>query len=215
MTDHLDKTRNQRTDFIKGSLDQVTYHDPLLFFNEWYRDAHEKNCADPHALVLGTVSSDGQPSSRIVYMRELLEEGFVIYTNYLSRKGTETEANSKVSALFYWDCLERQVRVEGLIEKISAEMSDDYFASRPRISQIGAWASEQSKEIPDRATLEERVKFFEEKYPNQVPRPPHWGGYLIKPHYFEFWQGRLGRLHDRFCFEKQPDSTWRIYRISP
>lgn len=214
MTDHLDKTRNQRTDFTKGSLDQVKHPDPFLFFSEWYREAHEKNCADPHAFVLGTVSKDGQPSSRIVYMRELLSEGIILYTNYLSRKGKEIAAHKKVSALFYWDCNERQVRMEGEIEKVSEELSDDYFASRPRISQIGAWASEQSQEIPDRAALDERVKYFEEKYPEKVPRPPHWGGYLIKPNYFEFWQGRLGRLHDRICYEKI-DDHWKIFRIAP
>lgn len=214
MSDHLDKTRNERNDFSKGNLDKASHQNPMLFFSEWYREAHEKNCADPHAVVLGTVSKDLQPSSRIVYMRELLEEGVVIYTNYLSRKGDEIHANNKVSLLFYWDCVERQVRIEGTIEKVDELISDDYFASRPRNSQIGAWASEQSKEIPDRATLDERVKFFEEKFPNVVPRPPHWGGYLIRPNYFEFWQGRVGRLHDRICYEKQNDG-WRIYRISP
>jgi len=213
MTDHLDKTRNERTDFSKGNLDAASNPNPMLFFSEWYREAHEKNCADPHALVLGTVSTN-QPSSRIVYMRDLLEEGFVIYTNYLSRKGEEIDLNNKVSALFYWDCAERQVRIEGSIEKIDALISDDYFASRPRMSQIGAWASDQSKEIPDRKTLEKKVKFFEEKFPNKVPRPTHWGGYLIRPHYFEFWQGRVGRLHDRICYEKQNDA-WRVFRISP
>lgn len=213
MTDHLDKTRNERSDFSKGNLDDAKHADPMLFFSEWYREAHEKNCADPHAVVLSTALNN-QPSSRIVYMRDLLEEGFVIYTNYLSRKGTQIDANNKVSALFYWDCTERQVRIEGTIEKIDALISDDYFASRPRISQIGAWASDQSQEIPDRKTLEEKVKFYEEKFPNKVPRPPHWGGYLIRPNYFEFWQGRVGRLHDRICYEKQ-GSAWRIYRISP
>jgi len=213
MTDHLDKTRNERNDFSKGNLDATSHPDPMLFFSEWYREAHEKNCADPHALVLGTVSNN-QPSSRIVYMRDLLEEGFVIYTNYLSRKGEEIDLNNKVSALFYWDCAERQVRIEGSIEKIDPLISDDYFASRPHMSQIGAWASDQSKEILDRKTLEEKVKFYEEKFPNKVPRPPHWGGYLIRPHYFEFWQGRVGRLHDRICYEKQNDA-WRVFRISP
>lgn len=214
MTDHLDEMRNKRNDFTKGNLDQVKHPDPFLFLGEWYREAHEKNCPDPHAFVLGTVSETGQPSSRIVYMRELLEEGIIFYTNYLSRKGKEAANNEKVSALFYWDCTERQVRIEGTVEKIDPQLSDDYFAARPRISQIGAWASEQSSEIPDRATLDERVEYFEKKFPEVVPRPPHWGGYLIKPHYFEFWQGRLGRLHDRICYEKQNDG-WRIFRISP
>lgn len=214
MSDHIDKTRNQRNDFTKGNLDDVKYRDPLLFFNEWYREAHEKNCADPHAFVLSTVSKSGMPSSRIVYMRDLLEEGIVFYTNYLSKKGEQTELNPQVAVLFYWDCTERQVRIEGTIEKVSEELSDDYFASRPRISQIGAWASEQSKEIPNRETLDERVRLFEEKFPDRVPRPPHWGGYLIKPQYFEFWQGRVGRLHDRFCFERS-ENGWKIYRVSP
>ncbi|MFT4600200.1 MAG: pyridoxamine 5'-phosphate oxidase [Arenicella sp.] len=214
MSDHIDKTKNDRHDFEKGKLNAFKYDDPMLFFNEWYQDAHEKNAADPHAVVLSTVDKDGQPSSRIVYMREILEEGFIIYTNYLSKKGGEILKNQKVAGLFYWDVLERQVRVEGEAEKIDPQISDDYFASRPRMSQIGAWASEQSSEIDSRSSLEERVKFFEDKYPNEVPRPPHWGGYLIKPQYFEFWQGRLGRLHDRLCYQKEANS-WKQFRIAP
>ena len=214
MSDHLDKTRNDRHDFEKNKLDVFKYDDPMLFFSEWYQDAHEKNAADPHAVVLSTVDKSGQPSSRIVYMRELLEEGFIIYTNYLSRKGAEIGVNQKVAGLFYWDVLERQVRVEGEAVMVDAQISDDYFASRPRISQIGAWASEQSTEIESRASLEERVAFFEKKYPNEVPRPPHWGGYLIVPNYFEFWQGRLGRLHDRLCYKRE-EENWLKYRIAP
>ena len=214
MSDHLDKTRNDRRDFEKGKLEEIREKDPMKLFHSFYQDAHENSCADPHAMVLSTVSADGQPSSRVVYMRELLEEGFIFYTNYLSKKGSHIEGNKKVSSLFYWDCIERQVRVEGTVEKVDDQISDDYFASRPRISQIGAWASEQSSEIDSRASLEERVAFFEEKYPDVVPRPPHWGGYLIVPHYFEFWQGRLGRLHDRICFQKEGDD-WKIFRISP
>ncbi|MEO9531554.1 MAG: pyridoxamine 5'-phosphate oxidase [Crocinitomicaceae bacterium] len=214
MSDHIDKTRNDRHDFEKGSLQDFKYENPLLFFNEWYQDAHEKNAADPHAVVLSTVDKTGQPSSRIVYMRELIEEGFIIYTNYLSRKGAEIGVNQKVAGLFYWDVLERQVRVEGEAVMVDAEISDAYFASRPRLSQIGAWASEQSSEIEARASLEERVAFFEKKFPNEVPRPPHWGGYLIVPTYFEFWQGRLGRLHDRLCYQLVEDK-WRKFRIAP
>jgi pyridoxamine 5'-phosphate oxidase len=164
-------------------------------------------------VVFTTVSVEGFPASRVVYLRELVEEGFIIYTNYLSRKGTEVTENKNVALLFYWECLERQVRVEGLVEKVDPLISDDYFAGRPRISQIGAWASEQSSVIVDRKTLEDRVAFFENKFPTKVPRPPHWGGFLIKPSYFEFWQGRLGRLHDRICFEKEND--WQSYRIAP
>jgi pyridoxamine 5'-phosphate oxidase len=214
MADHLDKTKNDRSDFLKGKLNDKVYHDPFLLFNSWYQEAFEKNCPDPHAVVLSTANAVGQPSSRIVYMRDLLQEGFIIYTNYLSRKGVEIDGNNKVSLLFYWDCTERQVRIEGEIEKIDPLISDDYFAARPRISQIGAWASEQSQSIKDRKFLEDRVAYFEEKFPDIVPRPPHWGGFIIKPNYFEFWQGRLGRLHDRICFDKNAED-WKSYRIAP
>ena len=214
MSDHLDDLRNSRRDFDKGKLEGISHTDPMLLFSEFYREAHEKNCADPHAMIISTVSKDGQPSSRVVYMRELVEEGFVFYTNYHSRKGMQIEGNDKVALLFYWDCTERQVRIEGTAEKVAEEFSDAYFADRPRLSQIGAWASEQSSEIDSRETLEARVKFFEEKYPDVVPRPPHWGGFLVRPKYFEFWQGRLGRLHDRICFEPDGDS-WKTYRIAP
>ncbi|MBD3637884.1 MAG: pyridoxamine 5'-phosphate oxidase [Crocinitomicaceae bacterium] len=207
-------TEKKRYDFGKGKLDSFQYDNPMLFFSKWYQEAQEQGCADPHALVLSTVNEKGQPSSRVVYMRNLLEEGFIIYTNYLSRKGSEILKNHKVAALFYWDCCERQVRVEGEAEKVDSKLSDEYFAQRPRISQIGAWASEQSSEIDSRASLEERVIHFEKKYPDVVPRPPHWGGYLIKPHYFEFWQGRLGRLHDRLCYIKE-GKEWRKSRIAP
>ena len=207
-------TDSERYDFEKGSLDSFKYENPMLFFNEWYQDAQEQGCADPYAVVLSTVNEDGQPSSRMVYMRELLEEGIIVYTNYLSRKGGEILKNPKVACLFYWDCTERQVRLEGIAEKVDPKLSDEYFARRPRISQIGAWASEQSSEIDSRATLEERVIFFEKKFPNEVPRPPHWGGYLIKPQYFEFWQGRLGRLHDRLIYKKDGDG-WIKSRIAP
>lgn len=203
-----------RFDFNKGKLEGFKYDDPMLFFSEWYHEAQEKNCADPHAVVLSTVNASGQPSSRMVYMRELMSEGFVIYTNYLSKKGGEILKNHKVAALFYWDCCERQVRVEGEAVKVDQQLSDDYFASRPRISQIGAWASEQSSEIKDRSTLEERVRFFEEKYPKVVPRPPHWGGYIVQPTYMEFWQGRLGRLHDRLVYSKR-ENVWLKSRLAP
>ena len=203
-----------RYDFKKGKLESFKHDDPMLFFSEWYHESREKGCADPDAVVLGTVDENNQPSSRMVYMRALIAEGFIIYTNYLSKKGSEILKNHKVSGLFYWDCCERQVRIEGVAEKIDAQLSDEYFAGRPRISQIGAWASEQSADIDSRSTLEERVKHFEDKYPNVVPRPPHWGGYLIQPHYMEFWQGRLGRLHDRLCYTKK-ENDWVKSRIAP
>ena len=210
---HLDHTRNDHSDFLKGELnDYLT--DPMLMFKKWYQEAHEKNCMSPHAMSISTVSPKGQPSSRMVYMKEILEEGFIFYSNFKSRKGTNLVTNPKIAALFFWGCTEQQVRIEGEVEKVPTEISDDYFASRPRVSQIGAWASEQSSEIENRQTLEDRVAHFEAKYPNEVPRPNHWGGYLIKPAYFEFWQGRLGRLHDRICYTLESDN-WNTTRIAP
>ena len=211
--DEFDHIKNNHSDFLKGELKDYL-SDPMLMFKRWYQGAHEHNCASPHAMSISTVDANCQPSSRTVYMKELMEEGIVFYTNYNSKKGKDLEINPKIAALFFWDCTEQQVRIEGEVEKVPEELSDDYFASRPRISQIGAWASEQSSEIENREALEERVAFFEKKFPNVVPRPPHWGGYLIKPHYFEFWQGRLGRLHDRICYTKT-GNDWSIKRISP
>ena len=208
------QSHHNRRDFEKGQLDDIGEKDPLKLFSSFYQEAQEHNAADPHAMVLSTASSEGQPFSRIVYMRELLEEGIVFYTNYNSDKGQQLKNNDKVALLFYWDVIERQVRVHGTVSKVPEELSDQYFAGRPRISQIGAWASEQSSEIDSRASLEERVKFYEEKYPNEVPRPPHWGGFIVTINYYEFWQGRLGRLHDRICFEKEGEG-WRVFRRSP
>jgi len=208
-----DHTPGKHADFLKGELTDYLSN-PLLMFKKWYQEAHNQNCASPNAMIICTVSPDGQPSSRTVYMRDILEEGFIFYTNYNSKKGRNLTSNPKISALFFWDCNEQQVRIEGEVEKIPTELSDDYFESRPRVSQIGAWASEQSSEIESRQTLEDRVKFFEEKYPDTVPRPPHWGGYIIKPTYFEFWQGRLGRLHDRICYEFK-SNNWSTTRIAP
>jgi pyridoxamine 5'-phosphate oxidase len=211
--DHIEKTRNDHSEFLQGELKDYLY-DPMLMFQKWYQGAHEKQVPSPHAMVISTVNRLGQPSSRVVYMKELLEEGLVFYTNYESKKGKDLLENQHVAALFFWGETEQQVRIEGTVEKVDAALSDAYFESRPRISQIGAWASEQSRKIENREALEERVKFFEKKYPGLVPRPPHWGGYLIKPHYFEFWQGRLGRLHDRICYQKS-GADYHISRISP
>ncbi len=211
--DHFDKTRNDHSDFLKGELNNYLA-DPILMFQKWYQLAYEKNCPSPNAMVISTVNQNGQPSSRIVYMKELIEEGLIFFTNYNSKKGEEIALNSKVGGLFFWENNEQQVRIEGVASKIDPIISDDYFNSRPRISQIGAWASDQSQDIKNRVSLEERVAFFEKKYPNIVPRPPHWGGYIIKPNYFEFWQGRLGRLHDRICYT-QFENNWKIKRIAP
>lgn len=218
MDEFFTQLRDNHSDFTKGQLDdKVKSVDPFLLFQKWYKEAYERNCSEPHAVVVSTVNKELQPSSRIVYMKEFLEEGVVFYTNYESQKGEELFQNPNVSLLFYWDCLERQVRIQGKAEKAPSELSDDYFASRPRASQIGAWASQQSRAIKSRDDLEAAFLHFENKFEGKdVSRPPHWGGILVRPHYFEFWQGRPSRLHDRICFTKNDDSLgWNVERRNP
>jgi pyridoxamine 5'-phosphate oxidase len=165
-------------------------------------------------MVLSTCAQN-QPSQRVVYLREVKDHQLVFYTNYQSRKGSEIDQNSLASILFFWAQAERQIRLEGKLEKAPAAISDQYFQGRPRNSQLGAWASEQSKVIESRQTLEERLNFFEEKFKDQeIPRPPFWGGYLFKPVYFEFWQGRPSRLHDRISY-KSEENNWKKYRLAP
>jgi pyridoxamine 5'-phosphate oxidase len=216
MKEFVTKLRDDHTDFESGKLeDDIKSVDPMLLFHKWYEEAYERNCSEPHAVTISTVDLSLQPSSRTVYMKELLEEGIVFYTNYNSQKALDIAQNPKVSALFYWDCLERQVRLNGVAEKIPNEMSDDYFNSRPRGSQLGAWASQQSEEISDRNTLENAYKEIERRFEGKdVPRPDFWGGYLIRPTYLEFWQGRPSRLHDRICFVKNGEQ-WDVHRKNP
>jgi pyridoxamine 5'-phosphate oxidase len=216
MKEFITKLRDDHSDFNDGSLeDDVKHVDPMLLFNKWYEEAYERNCSEPHAVTISTVDASMQPSSRTVYLKEIIEEGMIFYTNYESKKAKDIEQNPKVSALFYWDCLERQVRLSGVAEKIPAEMSDDYFNSRPRGSQLGAWASKQSDIITDRNELEKAYAEVEQRFEGkEVPRPDFWGGYLIRPTYIEFWQGRPSRLHDRICFEKN-EEDWDVNRKNP
>lgn len=219
MEEFIAKLRDDHSDFSQGSLDdQVKKEDPLKLFQKWYKEAYEKNCGEPHAMVISTVDKQLQPSSRTVYMKDLVEEGLIFYTNYESKKVKDIRVNPRVSVLFYWDCLERQVRIQGTANEAPAEMSDDYFASRPRASQIGAWASRQSEIIQSREELEQAYAAIEKRFEgSNIPRPPYWGGILIQPNYFEFWQGRPGRLHDRICFEKAnpTELTWQVTRKNP
>lgn len=212
----LDKILQLRKEYSLAALDETHVNsNPFIQFNTWFDEALQAQLQEPNALFLATVDESNKPSGRIVLLREANDKGFVFYTNYLSRKGLEIAANPHASMTFFWQELERQVRIEGVLEKVPDSVSDDYFARRPRGSQIGAWTSPQSKQINSRVELEEEEKrvlaLFEGK---EVKRPAHWGGYCLVPHYLEFWQGRENRLHDRICFSLT-NSEWSIARLAP
>lgn len=211
-----DKVENLRIDYNKDTLDIKDLNaDPIVQFEYWFDEAMGANIPEPHAFMISTVDAEGKPSSRIVLLRNADQNGFVFFTNYKSRKGHNIEVNPNVCATFFWHDLQRQVRIEGTIEKISAAESDEYFATRPRESQIGAWASNQSEVLESREALEERTAQLTAQYEGQtVPRPPHWGGYRIKPTAIEFWQGRASRLHDRFLYTLE-GGNWDIKRLNP
>lgn len=214
MDNFLEDIKNDHRDFDYGKLEGFFGNEPFNLFTEWYKQAFETNQLEPHAFSLSTIDSENKPTSRILYLKELFEEKFIFYTNYSSQKGKNLENNNHASMLFFWPGMERQIRIEGDVEKVNSELSDMYFSSRPRGSQIGAWASEQSQILEDRSILENRVVEFASKFQDEVPRPPHWGGYLLKPTLMEFWQGRPSRLHDRIVFEKE-GGHWKVYRKNP
>ncbi|KUZ13853.1 pyridoxamine 5'-phosphate oxidase [Burkholderia diffusa] len=207
-----------RINYSRASLDEAdAAPDPFAQFDRWFKEALDAKLPEPNTMTLATVGDDGRPSARIVLIKGVDERGFVFFTNYESRKGRDLAANPHAALLFYWIELERQVRIEGRIEKTSADESDRYFASRPLGSRIGAWASEQSAVIDSRATLEAREKAVSERYGENPPRPPHWGGYRVVPDAIEFWQGRPSRLHDRLLYTRDAaaESGWTISRLSP
>lgn len=205
-----------RENYSKGSLDvQDVNISPIEQFHKWFHEAIESKLPEPNAMVISTISNDGKPSARVVLLKGF-DTGFTFFTNYLSRKGTELAENPNACITFFWVELERQVRIEGIIEKVTAEESDAYFQSRPIGSQIGAWVSNQSMVIDNREVLEEREQYLKDKFgDNPIPRPPHWGGYRLIPNYVEFWQGRPSRLHDRIAYTKLEEHTWKIERLSP
>ncbi|AIO76839.1 pyridoxamine 5'-phosphate oxidase [Burkholderia multivorans] len=207
-----------RINYSRASLDEAdAAPDPFAQFDRWFNEALAAKLPEPNTMTLATVGADGRPSARIVLVKGVDERGFVFFTNYESRKGRDLAAHPYAALLFYWIELERQVRIEGRVEKTSAEESDRYFASRPVGSRIGAWASEQSAVIDSRATLEAREKAFSERYGDDPPRPPHWGGYRVVPDTLEFWQGRPSRLHDRLVYTRDAAAPhgWTISRLSP
>ncbi|MCF2443903.1 pyridoxamine 5'-phosphate oxidase [Dyadobacter sp. CY345] len=210
------KIANIRCEYsLKGLHESDLDSNPLIQFNKWFDEVLKSELSEPNAMLLSTVSN-GRPTGRIVLLKSVDDTGFSFYTNYESKKGKEIEENPHVAITFFWKELERQVRIEGKIEKTSANDSDEYFAIRPRGSQIGAWVSHQSEEIENREYLEEKQRDFEAKFEGRtVTRPPHWGGYRVIPDYIEFWQGRPSRLHDRLAYTLSEGNVWKIERLSP
>ena len=189
--------------------------DPFTLFETWYREAVESEINDPDAIALASVDPSGMPSVRMVLLRQWSDEGFFFFTNYESRKSAELLATGKAAFCLHWKSLRRQIRVTGEVSKASAERSDGYFASRGRGSRIGAWASEQSRPLESRETLAAAVASFEDRFPDEVPRPSHWGGFMIVPQEIEFWADGEHRLHDRFRFTRNGDGGWDIQRLNP
>ena len=219
-----------RQDYQLKALDTSDIDEnPFVQFSKWFDEALKSQILEPNAMTLATVSAEGKPSARIVLLKGIhtpqgihKEYGFVFYTNYDSHKGKDMAANPHVALCFNWLDLQRQIRIEGTVEKIDPSVSDDYFNTRPKLSRIGALASPQSQIVTNRAFLEENFNKLIEKYADTpeginegVPRPENWGGYIVKPTMIEFWQGRRSRLHDRICYIKQENGDWKIERLAP
>lgn len=222
-TEALEELRHNRIEYLDDELvEESASPDPFILWEQWLSSAITAGVVEPHSMVLATVDASGRPRARNVLLRQVTDEGrFVFFTNYDSQKGHDVASNENVCMLFSWLALQRQVRINGRVRPVSAELSDEYFASRPRDSQIGAWASPQSQPLSGRDQLVNRVVELTAKFADEasIPRPPHWGGYEITPTEFEFWQGRSGRLHDRLHYWRQrgPENEvqWRRQRLAP
>jgi pyridoxamine 5'-phosphate oxidase len=203
------------TDTSEALDEQTIDRDPINQFKRWFDDAIASGMKLPEAMTLATATRDGRPSARVVLLKDVDNDGFVFYTNYRSAKARDLEANPQAALVFYWSQFDRQVRVEGTVERVSAEESRTYFKTRPRESQIGAWASPQSDIIENRELLETRVAELEQLYGDgEIECPEHWGGYRVKPTRIEFWKSRLGRLHDRIVYQRD-GTQWNINRLAP
>lgn len=216
MTDFRDEAEAYRREYEAGRLDDgMVPSDPWDLFSAWFSLAVDQKLKDPNAMHLATVGTSGVPSCRVVLMRDFGHNGITFYTNYDSLKSREIEENPTVSVNFFWREMDKQIRVQGTVRKVSEEVSDRYFETRPVESQLGAWASPQSERIHSREDLVARMEELKQGFEGgKVGRPENWGGYLIVPFYFEFWQGRTGRLHDRFAYDKQ-GTDWKISRLAP
>ncbi|MBP6431850.1 MAG: pyridoxamine 5'-phosphate oxidase [Ferruginibacter sp.] len=206
-----------RTEYKKQSLNKADIlSNAFEQFTKWWNEALQSELDEVNAMTLATVAPEGTPAARIVLLKGFDERGFVFYTNYNSNKGKQIDNSGKAALLFFWAPLERQIRITGTITKVSEEESDAYFNSRPVGSKIGAWASPQSLPIFDRSVIEDNEKKYQAEYTDEnIPRPPHWGGYIVQPFEIEFWQGRPSRLHDRFLYTLQEGGSWKIERLAP
>jgi pyridoxamine 5'-phosphate oxidase len=207
-----------REDYRRGGLPDEPYEtNPIALFARWMKEAQVAQLKEPNAMTLATATRDGKPSARIVLLKEVDEIGFVFYSNYTSRKGQEIKTNPFAALTFYWAELERQVRVEGRVERISRERSERYFKGRPKGSRLGALASRQSEVLPNRAPLETRLLQLEQHYAHtdDIPVPEYWGGYCVIPEALEFWHGRTNRLHDRLRYRRNGEDSWMVERLSP
>jgi pyridoxamine 5'-phosphate oxidase len=209
--------KDLRREYASRILDESAIDpDPVAQFRLWFADALDAQIVDANAMSLATASLTGEPSVRSVLLKDVGERGFVFFTHYDSPKGRDLAANPRASLLFYWAALERQVRISGMASRVPREESEAYFASRPLVSQWAAWAAKQSTELSDRATLERGYEEAQRRYPSPpIPCPPFWGGYCVTPEYFEFWQGRPGRLHDRIAYSRLRDASWSRARLAP